>query len=259
MAQFAPQYSLLKIIDKIKACVDFIFWAVFILSIVPMILDKMKVEMNIDDLVNTTNIISISLFFILDMIVEYILIPLADAKRRDDFIDNSFGSSFSTNSSVGYFDNDGVTLGIYKAAVNLFENNYFTYSLVKAITVKKVILPAIVFLSILVVAYYGFKEVPFGLSLLQVFFSANLFGGLVKHCILMVKLETIYEAWVSLFQVQDFHSNVENYRGHIYRQWLLYESLHNRIPAGIPDKVFQKLNPKLTQDWLSIKVRYNII
>jgi hypothetical protein len=113
-------------------------------------------------------------------------------------------------------------------------------------------------LSIAVFAYYGFKQVPFGLSLLQALFSATLLGELVRHFILMVRLHTIHDAWITLFQNQDFKSNTDKYKTLIYRYWLQYETLHSRIQAGIPDKVFNKFNSKLTQEWANIKTRYNI-
>lgn len=258
MAQFAPQYNLFVIIDKIRAGIIYIFWIVFALSITPAVLRMLDVSISVDDLLNTINIVCIALFFVLEIVVEYILVPQADSKRRDDFIDNSFGSTFSPNASVGYFDTDEIRPGLYKAASNLFENCFFTYSLVKAITIRKTVLPALVLLSIAAFAYYGFKRVPFGLSLLQALFSATLLGELIKHFVLMARLHTIHDAWITLFQHQDFKSDISRYQTHIYRYWLQYETLHSRIQAGIPDKVFTKLNPRLTQEWNNIKLRYNI-
>ena len=258
MAQFAPQYNLFVIIDKIRLFIFWIFWFIFILSIVPAFLKLLNIKLNIDDLISTLNIICIICFFVLDIVVENILVPQADSKRHDDFIDNSFGSSFSSNPSIGYFDTEELQQGLYKAASNLFENCFFTYSLVKAVTIRKTLLPTVVLLSIAVFAYYGFKEVPFALTLLQALFSATVLGNLIKHFILMVRLHSIHDAWITLFQNQDIKSNTEKYRTLIYRYWLQYESLQSRIQAGIPDRIFNKLNPDLTKEWEEIKTRYNI-
>ena len=258
MAEFAPQYNLFEIIDNVRTGITYIFWIIFILSIIPAILKMLEIDLTMEDLLNTMNIICIALFFVLEIIVEYILVPQADNKRRDDFIDNSFGSAFSTTASEGYFDTDEMQPGLYKAATNLFENCFFSYSLVKANTVRKTIVPTLVLLSIMVFAYYGFKQVPFALSLLQALFSATLLGELVKHFILMIRLHAIHDTWITLFQNQDFKLNTDKYKTLIYRYWLQYETLHSRIQAGIPDSIFKKLNPKLTQEWNSIKIRYNI-
>jgi hypothetical protein len=258
MAQFAPQYSLFVIIDKIRSLISYVFWIIFLLSVYPTVSRILELKINVDDLLNTINIISITLFFILEVIVEYILIPQAESKRRDDFIDNSFGSSFTTNPSLGYFDNDEIGVGLYKAATNLFENSFFTYSLVKAVTIRKIIPPTILLLSVAVFAYYGFKQVPFVLSLLQAIFSATLLGELVKHFVLMIRLNAIQDSWITLFQNREFKSNVYKYETIIYRYWLQYETLHSRIQSGIPDRVFKKLNPILTEEWKILKKRYNI-
>ena len=258
MAQFAPQYNLFAIIDKIRSSIVWVFWIIFILSAIPGVLTLLKVDLGIDDLINTLNIIFIGAFFVLDILVEYILVPQADSKRRDDFIDNSFGSTFSPNPSVGYFDTDELHFGLYKAASNLFENCFFTYSLVKATTIRKTILPILVIVSVAVFAYYGFKQVPFALSFLQALFSATLLGELVKHFVLMARLHTIHDSWIALFQRPDLKLNIDNYKTYVYRYWLQYETLKSRIQPGIPQKTFDKLNPKLTQDWIAIKTRYNI-
>ncbi len=258
MAEFAPQYNLFVIIDKMRLIIVWIFWLIFILSIVPAVLKLLDIKLNIEDLINTLNVICITCFFVLDMVVEYILVPQADNKRRDDFIDNSFGSTFSSNPSIGYFDTIELQPGLYKAATNLFENCFFTYSLIKAITIRKTVLPTIVLLSIAVFAYYGFKHVPFALSLLQAVFSATLLGELVKHFVLMARLNTIYESLIALFQNSDFKTNAYSYQTYVYRYWLQYETLHSRIQAGIPGKVFKRFNPKLTDEWNKIKARYHI-
>lgn len=152
MAEFAPQYNLFKIIDKLKRVLTIIFWVIFILSAVSTVLKQLNLTITIDDLLNTINIISIALFFLIEIVVEYILIPQADSKRRDDFIDNAFGSKFSPTPSIGYYDTEEVEKGLYKASCNLFENCFFSYSLVKAMTIRKIVLPAIVLLFVVVFA-----------------------------------------------------------------------------------------------------------
>jgi len=258
MADFAPQYNLFKIIDKLKSVLRIVFWAIFILSLAPSLVKLLNVPVAMEDLINTANIISIALFFLIEIAIEYILIPQADNKRRDDFIDNAFGSKFSPTPSVGYYDTEELERGLYKAASNLFENCFFSYSLTKAMTIRKTVLPAIVLLFVFAFAYYGFKGVPFALSLLQALFSATLLGNLAKHLLLISRLSNIHDSWINVFQHDDFKANTVNYQAQIFRIWLQYETLHSRIPSGIPDNLFKKYNKKLTQDWEVLKLRYNI-
>ncbi len=258
MAEFAPHYNLFKIIGNLRLVAQWTFWSILVLSIIPVAFNEFCDKHNLLHLVNILNIVGISAYFIIETTIEYILLPLADSKRRDDFIDNSFGSVISTNSSIGYYDNDEVNQGLYKASVNLFENCFFTYSLVRAITTRKIVVPAILLIVISIFAYYGFKEVPFALTILQALFSTSILGELIKHLILVNRLSNIQDSLVSLFHNEDLKQNTFKYQAHIYRNWLQYETLHSKINANIPDIVFQKHNQSVTEEWEKLKSRYKI-
>jgi hypothetical protein len=259
MAQYAPQYNLFAIIGKIRIIRNLIFWIVFILSTLPFVLNISGVVLDMEDVLNTINIICIAMFFMMEYLIDEILTPQADSRRRDSFLDNAFGSKFTTSPSIGYFDTDEVDEGLYKAACNLFENCFFTYSLSKALTIRKLVIPSIVLISVAVCAYFGFKQAPFALSLLEALFSTSILGGLIKHCVLLAKLHDIQDSWITLFQHTDLKSNLKGYEAVIYRHWLQYEALHSRIQAEIPDKLFSKMNSELTREWIGIKQRYSIV
>ncbi len=259
MAKFSPHYNPHKVTSLVRSFIDWIFWIVFILSCLPVISREFSNSELCMTLLNIINIVSILLFFTLEIIVEYILFPQSEQKRRDDFLDNSFGSKFSSVNSVEYYSNENVSIGLYKAACNLFENSFFTYSLIKALTIRKIILPAFVLLFVWVLAYFGFNKVPLGLSILQVLFSANVLGNLIKHLILFNKLSIIHEKWIALFQIHDFKQFPLHHQSQIFHIWILYETILSRMQPSIPDNFFQKHNPNLSLEWKSMKNKYSII
>jgi hypothetical protein len=258
MAQFAPQYNPHKVTAQVRLVNEWIFWLVFALGFAPVFFHDLCETYAVKTLLDIINIISILLFFSLEIIVEFVLFPQSEQKRRDDFLDNSFGSKFSSANSIDYYNNDNVTQGIYKAACNLFENVFFTFSVIKALTFSKIILPSLVLVSVFALAYFGFKKVPFTLTVLQVLFSANVLGNLIKHLILLGKLTAIFENWTTLFQMPEFKTQPQKYQALVYRNWLNYETILTRIQPGIPDKKFKKLNPKLTAEWDQLKNRYSL-
>ena len=107
-------------------------------------------------------------------------------------------------------------------------------------------------------SWFGFRQAPFALSLLQVLFSAKLLGAVVKQLILMTRLDHIQDNLISLFQQQDFKQNSSRHEALVYRLWLKYEALHSTIPAEIPDKMYRELNPTLSIEWQNVKTLYNI-
>lgn len=258
MAKFAPHANLFKIINRLSSVSNFIFWSILLFSLTPLISEQFKISECITDIFNVLNIIGIGSFFIIEITIEYILSPQADNRRRDDFIDNSFGSKFSSKSSIKYYDNDEIGKGLYKASVNLFENCFFTFSLSKIVTISRIVIPTIVLIAMSFFAYYGFKKVPFALSILQALFSANILGLLVKHLILINRLNIIQDSWINLFQHQNFKSETYKYQASIYRYWLQYETLISKIKLGIPNRIFKKNNSLLTEEWEQLKAKYNI-
>lgn len=258
MAEFSPHTDIYKIKNRLDSINNFIFWLTLILSIAPILLKRICPEYEFMTIINIFNIIGIILFFIIDILNEYILLPLADSRRRDDFLDNSFGSKFSIKNSIDYYDNQEVSLGLYKAAVNQFENCFFTFSLVKISTVSKIIIPSIMLTLMSIIAYFGFSEVPFALTILQAFFSANILGNLIKHLILLNRLAVIQDSWLQLFQNINLKQEISSYKPHILRYWLQYETLHTKINANISEETFNKNNDKLTEDWNALKLKYKI-
>ena len=258
MAEFAPHTDLFKIINNLSSFAQILFWAILGFSVLPIVLDEFYLPQSITDIVNILNIIGITAFFLVEILIDYILLPQADSKRRDDFIDNSFGSKFSLKNSVGYYDNDEIGKGLYKASVNLFENCFFSFSLIKIVTTRKIIIPILMVIAMAIFAYYGFKEVPFTLSILQALFSTNILGLLIRHLILLKILSSIQNSWIRLFQNDDFQNEPFKYQANIYRYWIQYETLHSKINSGIPNSVFKKRNQLLTNEWDILKNKYNI-
>jgi hypothetical protein len=258
MAQYAPQVKLYNIISRMKNILEWIFWLIFAISIVPTLSQLFAIPANVQDVLNIINIILLILYFLLDIIVDLVFLPEAEKKRMDDFIDNSFDSKFNADSSIDYYDNEEIRHGLYKAGVNLFQNCYTTFQLIKLLTTRKIIIPAVALITIGVISYYGFREVPFFLTLLQVVFSTSILGGLIRHLMLFYRLSQLHDDWIKLFQLPDFTSTNGKYNTYILRNWLRYETLLAKIPAGIPDRFFEKYNNELTQKWLAMKSRYSI-
>jgi|694.fasta_scaffold01664_4 hypothetical protein len=258
MADFTPHNNLFKKINTLTKISNFLFWVIFLLTILQLPVKSFYDITEYIDLMNIINIISICFLFTLDIIIEFVLIPLANNKRIDDFLDNSLGSNFSQKNSINYYDNDKIKIGLYKVAVNLFENCYFTKSLLCKSYIDKIIIPILFIIVLIISTYAGFKNNPFGLTILQTLLSINILGNLIKYLILVIKLNTIEDNLNSLFQNINFKTNLMEYEIYIYRYWLKYETLISKINPDISTKTFAKSNTILTKEWEDIKIKHNI-
>lgn len=258
MAKSSPHDYHYRLISRLQSCCEIFFWLIFILSLASVILPQVNNDQRITVAIDIANIICILLFFILEFVADYILLPMAEDRRRSDFIDNSFNSKILSANSINYYDNDEVSHGLYKVAVNLFENIFFTYSLCKVLTWRKIILPVVLLLGILMVAYYGFRNVPFALTLLQLFFSAQILGNLLKHIVLLTSLHTIQDKIIALFGQSDFRVRIQEHQASVYHCWVTYEALITKINPGVPDQIFKARNDVLTREWQELKKRFHI-
>jgi len=86
MAEFAPQYNFYKTIGKLKLFGNILFWFIPFLSISHTICKRLVFPFDVTDIVNIANLIAIVVFFIIEIVVDYILVPMAENKLRDDFI-----------------------------------------------------------------------------------------------------------------------------------------------------------------------------
>jgi len=258
MALIAPQYNDHKFINKLRLINTRIFYLIFGCSLLPIVIQYFPAVSRFATIVNIVNITSLIAYFALDFIIEYHLYPLAEDARKVDFIDNSWGTKNSLQNSVLYYDNDELKYGLYKMASNLFQNVFFSYNVSRAMRKSKYGLNIMFTIIILIIACYGFNNVPIAIPLLQVVFSSVILGDLLKHIVLINRLKQVLEKWQGLFQDEEFKDNPDKYRAQVYSIWLYYESTLARTQVSLSEAKFNELNQKLTHDWFEIKKKYLI-
>jgi hypothetical protein len=259
MALFAPQFQNHKLVEQLRNFSTALFYLIFICAVIPVALPKSWVHYEVVlHYTNIINVVSLVMYFVIEITVDNHLFPLAEDIRRSDFIDNSWNTAFSIENSQAYYDNDEVAPGLYKTAVNLFENAFFSSRVSKAMIMKKVVINTFFGLLVIVLGYYGFSRVPIAVPLLQVVFSTVVLGDFAKHITYVNRMESILERWQLLFHEKSFKSDPDEHRAEVYRNWLYYECTLARAQISLDSNVFNRLNQKLTHEWVNLKDKYKI-
>lgn len=182
--------------------------------------------------------------------------PMAASERRKGFIDNSLGTKLLDNPVLNYYDNDSIKQGSYKMLVNCYENCFFTYNIIKAMLPKMIIKNTILFVLLLVFAYFGIKDNIIAIPFLQLFLSSMFLIELIYHIIFFFKLKNLCERFKQIFSGPKSTKN-KTIQDAIYMV-LEYETAlaYNKSPNS--DSVYQKLNDQLTEKWNFIKQNYDI-
>lgn len=207
------------------------------------------------NILNMFYFLMIIAYYVLDIYTETFLYPATARKRRKGFIDNSLGSKFLEKKVEGYYTNDSVKIGPYKMIVNCCENCYFTMNIAKAM-VPQVVLKNVVFgVAFLIVAYFGIKDNLVAIPILQILLSTLFLTELVHHINFLTKLDHLFERFKHTLENKPNDSQVLQEAVLLY---LDYETTLAYNKAPLSDKIYEKLNEKLSKEWEDIKIRYDI-
>jgi len=200
------------------------------------------------------NSLFICLYLFLDGRASYIF-TRAEMKRRLDWLDNSFETNFSGKKSKNYFTNDNLSPGLYKLAVNCFENSYHTEFIISKMLPSIFVETTIIALAFVTSSYLGNKEIVrlfFELSL-----PAILIQKLIKAVIYSSRIAEVHDRFKLLFSDLMKHE-FDCKTAEALRDILEYETALAWGSIPLQSKIFWKFKDELASDWIELKKEYKI-
>lgn len=194
-------------------------------------------------------------YYILDIYTETFLYPATARKRRKGFIDNSLGSKFLNKNVEGYYTNDNLKYGPYKMLINCCENCFFTLNIAKGMIVQILIKNIVLFIGFLAIAYFGIRDSLIAIPIVQILLSTLFLTELIHHINFITKLEQLFERFIEVItKKMDCSQTLQE----AVLLFLDYETTLAYNKAPLSDRVYEKLNEKLSKEWEEIKIRYDI-
>jgi len=204
---------------------------------------------------NALNCVFLTVIVFFDILFNYIFFEAGKAKRLD-FIDNSMGTDFSGAKSQGYFSNENVAAGIYKMAVNCFENSFFSTQISgKIITAAwvKFVIVLIIFVFSAALGEQKIVNLLFQLSL-----PILLFQQALKITLFYLRVSSCYQSFLQLFNDFKQRGNNTGQDPEILKIVLDYQTTLTWGAVPLSDKLFNKYNPTLSRKWNELKATYHI-
>jgi len=169
----------------------------------------------------------------------------ARKKKINDVVDNSFGTQIGDVHSENYFDNEDIKAGTKKLLYNTAESCFFSYNEMKSMVISVCIKTALPFVIL-----------AFGLILNK----AEIIMAIFRISAIIVLLTQALQFFITLMQLQVLQSrmfstlkhkvgNVGQFNAESINYSLEYETVMVWYGTKIPDKVYRKLNDKLTNEW----------
>jgi hypothetical protein len=241
MARIVPHQHLM---DRAKTFerVSGIF--IIVSSVLSIILVAMSSDWSQDDYIikalNAINCAAIFLVFLFETLFNYFFYIAGTAKRLD-FIDNSLGTDFTDSKSQEYFSNDKLPKGIFKMAVNCFENSFFT----SQVSSKMLVTSWIKVIAVVLM---------FQLSL-PIMMAQNV----VRLTQFSTRISGIYQSFLVLFNDIKQSKSHNTKEPEMLKLIMDYQTTLSWGGILLDSKIFNSINPKLSKDWEEIKKKYEII
>jgi len=210
---------------------------------------------SISDLIYKINCFFIISYATLSFISENIFYQ-ASKQRREDFIDNSFNTRIAEDRSNDYYTNANIEYGIYKMAVNSFENSLFTYHIANKMMIKLWIKNIVFAILILVFAIFGYNNAF--ILLIHLSLPILLLQQAIKHTLFVYRIKRVHENYRRLFN--DLKNNVDTKykRPEILLNVLDYETTITYGSVLLDSEIYERMNSSLSKKWIELKQDYKI-
>ena len=251
---FKDMYDVVKSIKKYSKLVLYIST---IINLITFIVNNITSNfLGMIDYVLKANCILIVGYIISSLVQDYLLFN-ARKKKRLDLIDNAFGSAMTTEQSIGYFTNENVKPGIYKLAVNGFENVHFSLNISKSMLLKTIIINSIILMIFLASAIYGLEN--FVVLIIQLTLPAIMLQQIIRLVLYVSFLDNLYLKYCSLFNdLKDYQIDYNKKLPEIVSNILEYESILSWANILLCEKKYNEMNIDLSKKWEEIKMKYKI-
>ncbi len=203
----------------------------------------------------TVNCLLIFFAFIFEALFNYLFYE-GSKMKRSDFIDNSLGTSFMDKRSKEYFTNDNIQPGVYKLAVNCFENIFFTSRVVSKMIFMTWIWTIVVTAIFIGSAVLGERQII--LMLFQLSLPVLLFQNSIKLTLFATRISNLYEHFLRMFN--DLRGVQDNKlkEPEMIKLVIDYQTALSWGSLLTSKSIFDKMNPELTREWIEVKKRYDI-
>lgn len=252
--RIVPHDNLYNRVGRLSIYSEILLYSSTVLSIVISALSYYKLEPELQKALIVINSLMIGLFIFLDSRANLIFTK-AETKRRIDWLDNSFETNFGGKKSQNYFTNEHLSPGLYKLAVNCFENSLHTDFILSKMTSRVITQTIIIVLCFVVSSYFGNSET------IRMFFELGLpvylILKMVKVLTFSSRISGVHDRFKLLFN--DLKNNgYANKTAEALRDVLEYETAISWASTPLSSKVFLKYKDHLASEWEDLKKEYKI-
>jgi len=139
---FDPTYAIIRKLEKsafvlliISASIIALSW-ISLKYIDKIALEKFTIFLDAGKVISYVTMVG----YLLITLIARILFQSVEKKKRNDLIDNSFGTNYCDENTIGYYNNEEINNGIKKLALNSYESSFHTENTLKRMIYKNLLI-----------------------------------------------------------------------------------------------------------------------
>lgn len=211
---------------------------------------------DIKELAKVISYVSMVGYLIINVISK-ILFHNVEKRKRNDLIDNSFGTKYSDENTVGYYNNDETENGIKKLALNSYESSFHTENTLKLMLYKNLVI-LIAFSIPFLLSIFSKNGSDIVRLLFEISIPLTLFSEFVIVLIYYLNVSEINERFkIELTNIGDLNINEKDIPK-LLIPVMEYYSIKAWANTNLDSKIFNKNNEKISEKWRKRKVKLKL-
>lgn len=186
-------------------------------------------------------------------IITKILFHNVEKRKRNDLIDNSFGTKYSDENTNGYYNNEETENGIKKLALNSYESSFHTENTLKFMLYKNLIILVIMSIPFLI-SVFSKGGSDFVRLLFEISIPLTLLSQFVMMLIFYLNVSEINER----FKIELTNIGSEKLKEKDIPKLLIpvmeYYSIKSWANTNLDSEIFKKYNDKISDKWKQRKL-----
>ncbi|MBP6236796.1 MAG: hypothetical protein KA536_11660 [Saprospiraceae bacterium] len=202
---------------------------------------------NIKEILKVLSYVTMIGYLIINLIAK-ILIHTAEKRKRNDLIDNSFGTQYSDENTEGYYNNNDVENGLKKLAMNSYESSLHTEN-----TLKMMVNKDLVILVIISIPFFLSIFSKGGSDIVRLLFEISIPITLLSQFIVLL---VYYFNVISInerFKIEFTNIGNSDLKEKDIPKLLIpvmeYYSIKSWANTNLDSKIFKKYNDQISENW----------
>lgn len=230
------------------------FWIAAVSSIAALQVEKSRLPI-LYDAIQLVFVVSVVLFFVIDLAVRLYWSSRAHGKRNSDFVSHAFDVALIAETSKGYFNNKEAE-PFRRIAFSVLENAFFSKTILQKMLFWDRTFVGCYALVWLVAVLNRATDLALVTTVAQVIFSEQIISRWVRMEWLRAKFERIYDDTYGLIQTSARNVSKE-FQAHTIDSLLRYETSKSQAGISLSSTIFKKNNLALSKQWEAILGKLN--